>query len=49
MKAHIGVDAGSGMVHSVETTAANGADRAVAHKLIRKNDDVVNADAVYGG
>jgi IS5 family transposase len=26
MKAHIGVDAGSGMVHSVETTAANVAD-----------------------
>ena len=49
MKAHIGVDAGTGMVHSVETTAANVADIAAAHKLIREDDDVVNADAGYGG
>ena len=49
MKAHIGVDAGTGMVHSVETTAANVADIAAAHKLIREDDDVVNAGAGYGG
>ena len=49
MQAPIGVDAGSGLVHSIEATAAYMADRAVAHKLIRKDNDVMNADAVYGG
>jgi IS5 family transposase len=49
MKAHIGVDAGSGMVHSVETSAANVADIETAHKLIREDDEVVNADAGYAG
>jgi IS5 family transposase len=33
MKAHIGVDAGSGMVHSVETAAANAAGIEATHKL----------------
>jgi IS5 family transposase len=32
-----------------QTTAANVADIEIAHKLIRTDDDVVNADAVYGG
>ena len=49
MKAHIGADAGTGMVHRVETAAANVADIATAHKLIREDDDVVNADAGYAG
>jgi IS5 family transposase len=49
MKAHIGADAGSGMAHSVETAAANAADIAAAHKLIRPDDDAVNADAGYAG
>ena len=37
------------MVHSVETTAANVADIEAAHKLIREDDAVVNADAGYVG
>jgi IS5 family transposase len=45
VKAHIGVDAGSGMAHSVETTAANVSDIETAHKLIREDDEVVNGDA----
>jgi len=49
MKAHIGVDAYSGMVHSVEATAANVSDIEVTHKLIRDDDDFVNADAGYVG
>jgi IS5 family transposase len=49
MKAHIGVDAGSGLVHSVETTAANVSDIEEASKLIREDDDVVNGDAGYTG
>ena len=49
MKAHIGADAGTGVVHSVETAAANEADIAAAHKLIREEDDAVNVGAGYGG
>jgi IS5 family transposase len=49
MKAHIGVDAGSGMAHSVQTTAANVADITVAYKLIRPDDDFVNGDAGFWG
>jgi IS5 family transposase len=41
MKCHIGVDAGSGYVHSLETTAANVHDITVAHQLIREDDEVV--------
>jgi IS5 family transposase len=44
MKAHIGADEGSGMAYSVETTAANAADIAAAHKLIRADDEFVNAE-----
>jgi IS5 family transposase len=51
MKARIGVDAGSGMVHPGETAAANGADIEIARKLIREDDEMVNAEAgaVYRG
>jgi IS5 family transposase len=49
MKAHIGVDAGSGLVHTVETTAANVSDLEVAPKLIREDDGFVNGDAGYIG
>jgi IS5 family transposase len=54
MKAHIGADAGSGMVHSaymprVEVSSANVSDIEVAHKLIREDDDFVNGDAGYMG
>jgi len=49
MKCHIGVDAGSGYVHSIETTAANVHDITMAPSLIREDDDVVYGDAGYLG
>jgi IS5 family transposase len=49
MKAHIGADAGTGMVHSLEVTAANVHDLDAAAKLIRPDDEVVNGDAGYVG
>jgi IS5 family transposase len=49
MKAHIGVDAGSGLVHTVETTAANVHDIEETQKLIRPDDEVVYGDAGYLG
>ena len=49
MKAHIGVDAGTGYVHSVTSTAANTADVDETIKLVRGDDQVVYADAGYQG
>lgn len=49
MKAHIGVDAGSGYTHTVEATAANEHDVTQASKLIRDDDEVVYGDAGYRG
>lgn len=49
MKSHIGVDAGSGYIHSIETTAANEHDITVTSKLIRSEDDVVYGDSGYIG
>jgi len=49
MKVHIGVDAGTGMVHSTSYTAANVPDIQEAHKLVRGTDAFVNADAGYMG
>jgi IS5 family transposase len=49
MKCHIGVDAGSGYVHSVETTAANVHDIKKAADLVRDDDEVVYGDAGYIG
>jgi IS5 family transposase len=49
MKAHIGADAGTGIVHSVEVTGANVHDLDAASKLIRPDDEVVNGDAGYAG
>ena len=49
MKAHIGADAGSGMVHSVSFTAAHVHDIQEAHKLVRADDQFVNGDAGYTG
>jgi len=49
MKCHIGVDAGSGYVHSLETTAANVHDITVASQLIREDDEVVYGDSGYLG
>ena len=49
MKAHIGVDAHSGLVHSVTGTAANVADIAQAHTLLHGQEKEVYADAGYLG
>jgi IS5 family transposase len=49
MKAHIGVDAGTGYVHSVTATSANAHDITEASKLIRDDDEVVYGDAGYLG
>ena len=49
MKCHVGVDAGSGYVHSVEVTAANDHDVTVASKLLREDDEVVYGDSAYLG
>ena len=46
-KFHAGVDAGSGLVHTVEVTAANVHDATPAHKLLREDDEVVYGDAAY--
>ena len=44
-KAHIGADAGSGLVHSVEMTAANVSDVSMAHALAREDDAFCYADS----
>jgi IS5 family transposase len=49
MKAHVGVDAGTGYVHSVTATSANAHDITEASKLIRDDDEVVYGDAGYVG
>ena len=49
MKAHIGVDAGSGLVHTVVGTAANVADAAQAHALLHGEEKVGFGDAGYQG
>lgn len=49
MKAHIGADAGTGMVHTVEFTAASEHDITKAAVLVRDDDEFVNADAGYVG
>ena len=48
-KLHIGVDAGSGYIHSVEMTAANTHDSQVAALLIRPDDEVLYGDSAYQG
>jgi IS5 family transposase len=49
MKAHIGVDADSGLVHTVTTTAANEADVEQVQDLLHGKEEVVHADAGYTG
>jgi IS5 family transposase len=49
MKCHAGVDAGSGYVHSLETTGANVHDITVAEHLICEDDEVVYGDSGYIG
>jgi IS5 family transposase len=45
MKAHIGADADSGLVHSVSTTAANAHDITQAHSLLHGEETDVFADS----
>ena len=49
MKAHIGVDEASGLVHSVVGTPANVADVTQVDKLLHGDESVVCADAGYTG
>ena len=49
MKAHIGADDESGLVHSVVGTAANVADVTQVDKLLHGDENVVCADAGYTG
>jgi IS5 family transposase len=49
MKAHIGTDEASGLVHRVEGTAANVSDLSQAHALLHGEEKRVGADAGYTG
>lgn len=49
MKAHIGVDADSGLVHSVATTSANEADVEQVADLLHGKEEQVWADSGYRG
>ena len=49
MKCHIGVDAGSGYVHTITATSANVHDVEEAHNLLREDDEVAYGDAGYVG
>ena len=49
MKAHIGVDAESGLVHTVIGTAANVNDVTQGHALLHGDEQIVFADAGYQG
>lgn len=46
-KLHVGVDAGSGYIHTTVVTAANVPDGALAHKLLRKDDNVMYGDSAF--
>ena len=49
MKAHIGADADSGLVHSVHVTAANDSDVAHTHEVLHGQEAFVSVDAGYTG
>ena len=49
MNGHIGVDKDSGLIHSVETTAANVHDITRAAQLLHGEEEVVSGDAGYQG
>lgn len=49
MKVHIGVDAASGLIHSVQTTSANVHDLTPAPELLHGEEMLVYADAGYQG
>ena len=48
-KAHIGVDRDSGLVHTVEATAANVHDATETSKLLTGDEDEVYGDSGYLG
>ena len=49
MKYHVGVDAGSGLVHTITVTSANKHDITETVNLIREDDEVVYGDSGYLG
>ena len=49
MKAHIGVDADSGLVHTVRVTSGHVHDINEGHSLLHRKESVVFADAGYQG
>ena len=49
MKAHIGVDSETGIVHSMSVTAANAHDVTETHNLLHGGETVVWGDAGYRG
>lgn len=49
MKCHIGVDAGTGIVHTITATAANVHDICETSKLLRKDDRFAYGDSAYIG
>jgi hypothetical protein len=49
MKAHVGVDADSGLVHSLVGTAANESDVSQAHALLHGHEELAFGDAGYIG
>jgi IS5 family transposase len=49
MKAHIGSDVDSGVVHSLTGTAANASDISETHNLLHGEEDMVFGDAGYTG
>ena len=49
MKVHTGVDADTGLVHSMSTTAANAHDVTEAHHLLHGEEKLVCGDAGYQG
>ncbi len=49
MKAHIGVDADSGLTHTLVTTSANTADVNIARQLLYGKETIAFGDAGYQG
>ena len=49
MKAHIGVDAESGLTHGLATTAANESDVVTAHAVLHGGEETVWGDSGYQG
>lgn len=49
MKCHVGVDAFSGLVHTITVTAANAHDITQAANLIREDDEFLYGDSAYLG